>query len=248
MIERQDRQRATVLRMHRGKANALDLELLDGLATELATLRNEKRAVVLTGSGGMFSAGVDLRRLLAEGLGYAARMLAGLSELLGRLIDHPLPVVAAVNGHAIAGGLVLAAACDLRLLAAGPAKLGLTELAVGVPFPPLALEVVRSAFGTQRARELAYGGRLYSDAEAHALGLVDELVEADRLLERALAMAGRLAGSGAPAFELSKRQLAATVRGRVEALGLGHEEAVSRQWASEETVAAVRRFVDENLR
>ena len=106
---------------------------------------DQARAVVITGSGSVFSAGVDLQRIVAGGPSYVREFLPALSDSFMAIFDHPGPVVAAVNGHAIAGGCVIAAACDVRLMAHG--KIGLAELSVSVPFPPVAMEIMRYAVG-----------------------------------------------------------------------------------------------------
>ena len=139
----------TVLRLEHGRVNAMDVELLDALT---AAVTATDRALLITGTGTAFSAGVDLRRILDGGPTYVTDFLVALSRMFRAVFDHPRPTVAAVNGHAIAGGCVLALACDVRLMSAG--RIGLVELAVGVPFPVAALEIVRHALGP-RARPTA---------------------------------------------------------------------------------------------
>ena len=143
MIERETRGEVAVLRLAHGKVNAIDVELLEELEEELtAAERSPARALVLTGRGTSFSAGVDLFRVVEEGRFYLELFLPVLSRALGRLFTFPRPVVAAANGHAIAGGAILAFACDHRIVADGPARIGVPELQVGVPFPCLPLEIV----------------------------------------------------------------------------------------------------------
>ena len=126
MIERSSLGPARVLRMAHGKASALDLEFLQALTAELdAAARDEVRAVVLTGTGSIFSAGVDLIRLRDGGSDYLAHFLPAMHTCFERLFFLPMPTVAAVNGHAIAGGGVLTLACDHRLMARGSARIGL---------------------------------------------------------------------------------------------------------------------------
>src|SRR4051812_6094777 len=107
-------------------------------------------AIVLTGAGRAFSAGVDLRRIVEGGVPYAEEFLPALSDAFLAVFDCPRPVVAAINGHALAGGCVIAAAADLRLMSGG--TIGLTELLVGVQFPTVPLEIARHAFGPRAAR------------------------------------------------------------------------------------------------
>ena len=122
--------------------------------------------MIITGTGTIFSAGVDLRRLLDGGSAYLADFLPALDRMLRRLLFLPKPVVAAVNGHAIAGGCVLACACDRRLAARGPGRVGVTELLVGVPFPAVALETMRLVVPPHRLAEVVYTGRTWPVEDA----------------------------------------------------------------------------------
>jgi enoyl-CoA hydratase len=133
MLDLEERGDVAVMRLRHGKVNALDLELLLAISGAIRAV-DHGRAVVITGSGSTFSAGVDLRRIVAGGPSYVREFLPALSDSFMAIFDHPGPVVAAVNGHAIAGGCVIAAACDVRLMSQG--TIGLAELSVGVPFPP----------------------------------------------------------------------------------------------------------------
>ncbi|MGH3343856.1 MAG: enoyl-CoA hydratase/isomerase family protein [Carbonactinosporaceae bacterium] len=118
------------------------------------------------------------------------------------------PVIAAVNGHAIAGGCILAAACDRRLIVGGRARVGVPELNVGVPFPVSALEILRFAVGSPQAGRLVLGGATHSAQDAADIGLVDELVDDGDLLERAVASAADVAMRvPADTFQVTKRQL-----------------------------------------
>ena len=144
MVELETREDIALLRLAHGKVSAFDLELLERIAEELDNIEaSSSRAVVITGSGGTFSAGVDLFRVLDGGESYLRQFLPALTRVLIRLYTFPRPVVAAINGHAIAGGCVLACACDYRLMAIGRGTIGVPELVVGVPFPLIALEILR---------------------------------------------------------------------------------------------------------
>ena len=116
MIEVETVDNVAIVRMQHGKANALDIEFCEALAARFHTLRNDsERAVVLTGAGKMFSAGVDLKRLSAGGADYVRRFLPALHKLYEEVFFHPKPVVAAINGYAVAGGAVLACCADRRI-------------------------------------------------------------------------------------------------------------------------------------
>ena len=223
-----DRDDVAVLRIEHGRVGALDLELLDAL-TEAVTTTD--RALVITGSGSSFSAGVDLRRILDGGRPYTEEFLAALSRTFRAVFDHPRPTVAAVNGHAIAGGCVLALACDLRLMSGG--RIGLTELTVGVPFPTTALEIVRHALGS-RADQVVLGAQTWDRERALALGMVDELAEPDQLLPRAVTLAAELAARSPESYRLAKVQLHRPADTAIEATA-GGDAAVLAGWTSDDT-------------
>jgi len=196
-----------VVRIDRPPANALDLELLEEGHAVLAELRaDEPGAVVLTGRDGFFSAGVDLK--LAPTLGAEAQrgMVAGINRLFAGWYEFPRPVVCAVNGHAIAGGLILALCGDHRV-GARAGRYGLTELAVGVPYPVVALAVVRAELTAPAARRLALGAQLVGPEEAFELGIFDEVVEPDAVLARALEVAEAMARLPAEAYAAAKAGL-----------------------------------------
>jgi enoyl-CoA hydratase len=228
MLVTEDRDGVAVLRIEHGRVGALDVELLDAL-TEAVTASD--RALVLTGSGSSFSAGVDLRRILDGGRSYTEALLAALSRTFRAVFDHPRPTVAAINGHAIAGGCVLALACDLRLMAGG--RIGLAELAVGVPFPTSAVEIVRHALGS-RSGQVLLGAESADRERALALGLVDELAEPGELPSRAIALAAELAARSPESYRLAKVQLHRAANEAIEATADG-DIAVLAGWTSDDT-------------
>jgi enoyl-CoA hydratase len=228
MLITEDRDDVIVLRIEHGRVGALDVELLTAL-TEAVTASD--RALVITGNGSSFSAGVDLRMILDGGRSYTEELLTGLSRTFRAVFDHPRPTVAALNGHAIAGGCVLALACDLRLMAGG--RIGLAELAVGVPFPTSALEIVRHALGS-RAGQVLLGAETADRERALALGMVDELTEPGELLSRAVALAAELAARSPESYRLAKVQLHRAANAAIEANAAG-DTAVLAGWTSEDT-------------
>lgn len=249
MIVREDRDGVAVLRLEHGKVNAIDLELLTEVGERMEELAADPPlGLVLTGTGSNFSAGLDLVRFLSEDDDYLRQLLPALHGALLGLFTLPRPVIAAVNGHAIAGGFVLACACDYRVVANGPAKLGVTELPVGVPFPTGPLEMVRTAVGTRTARELIYSGRLFSTDEGVELGFANELVEPDRVVERAVELAATWGASPAPAFALTKRQLQQPTLERLRRHAPEFDPEVERVWGDPDIQAAIRAFIEKTLR
>jgi enoyl-CoA hydratase len=242
VIESTTKDGVAVLAIRHGRANALDTELCQALCGALDDAAAAgAEAVVLTGTGTMFSAGVDLKRVTAEGEGYVAAFLPELRRVFTRLAAFELPVVAAVNGHAIAGGFVLAAAADWAVMAEGPGQVGVTELLVGVPFPAVALELLRLRAGDQQARPLALSGATFGAGEALNRGLVDEVVPAAELAGRSLAEAQRLAALGS-AFRLTKRQLRQGFLARVHDLAILDPE-VDAIWTAPATLERIRRYM-----
>jgi enoyl-CoA hydratase len=235
-----------VVRLSHGKVSALDAELCAAIAGYFRALASDPSvdAVVLTGSGSCFSAGVDLRRALKDGPEATLAMVQALDEALEAVFDLPKPCVAALNGHAIAGGYILAAACDRRVMANGGGRVAAPELAVGVPFPWIALEILRAAVPSSALRELVLDARTFSATDAHARGLVDALVEPEGLAARAVEIAGRLSGPSKPAFALAKAQLRRFSRND-EVRRRAHDEAARALWASPATRAAVEAYLEK---
>jgi enoyl-CoA hydratase len=196
-----------VLTLARPPVNALDAELCTAVADGLRGPRvHGVRAVVVTGAGRAFSAGVDLRSVVDGGAEYPRRLLPALTDMFRAAFTLPVPLVAAVNGHAIAGGCVLAACADVVLMSAG--RIGLPEVRVGVPFPRSAVEVMRHAVGDRGAGRLILGGETMPADDAVAVGLVERVVAADDLQAAALAAAAELADRmPADTFAHTKAQL-----------------------------------------
>lgn len=249
VIDVTQRGKVAVLHIAHGKANALDTELCRGIAAQMERFRSSASgAVVLTGEGKVFSAGVDLLRLLDEGVEYLSTFLPALTTMFETVFFHPQPVVAAVNGHAIAGGCVIACAADHRLMAREGGRIGVPELLVGVAFPTIALEIMRVACHPQHFEGLIYGGATFSPEDGAARGLVDEIVEPADLLERAVAAAEKLLSIPADVFTVTKDQIRQPVRERLERTRAGFEPTVHAIWTSPATREAIRRYVSRTFK
>jgi enoyl-CoA hydratase len=244
LIEREDVDGVAVVRLAHGKVNVLDLELLAAITSTFRELdADAHRAVVLTGAGRAFSAGVDLWRIADGGADYVAAFLPALSTAFEAVFRAGKPVVAAVNGPAIAGGCIFAACCDHRVIADVGASIGVTELLVGVPFPTSALEILAYAAGPPAARAAILGGAAYEPVEALTRGLVDEVVPAPALLGHAIAVARRLAAVPPDTHRLTKQQLHRATDERIARLKAEDDPRVRELWTARVADGSIRAYM-----
>lgn len=199
-----------VITMDDGKANALSHAMMTELGAALDRAEAEAKAVVLTGREGKFCAGFDLS-VMMQGPDAAMKMLAEGGELLLRLYLFGMPVVVACNGHALAGGVLLAATGDTRIGVRGAYKIGLNEVANGMPVPVLAYEFARDRLLPSELVAATMQARIYDPDTAVAAGWLDRAVSADELQAAAMAEASALAKLSTTAYRLSKRGM----RGKV---------------------------------
>ena len=238
-----------VLTLRHGKANALDIEFCEALAARFSELRrSDAKAVVVTGQGRIFSAGVDLKRLSEGGADYVRKFLPVLHKLYDAVFHHPKPVVAAINGHAIAGGCVLACCADRRIMARESGRVGVTELLVGVPFPALAFEIVRFAVPSRHLAEFTLSGATYTSDVALQRGWIDEVAEPADLIADAVAVAQELALLSPAAFAQTKAQIRQPVSERLQRSGEATDKAVSDIWAAPDTLRYIRDYVERTLK
>ena len=250
MIELSDRGGIAIVKMNHGKANALDIEFCQAIAAQFEALRgSDTKAVVLTGQGEMFSAGVNLVRLSEGGAAYVRRFLPVLHRLYDTVFFFPKPVVAAVNGHAIAGGCVLECCADKRIATAGGGRIGVTELLVGVPFPPLAFEIMRFASPPRYLADGLFSGVTFTPDVALTRGLVDELAEGPAaLLDRAMTAAETLAALSPAAFAQTKQQVRQPVVDAMERYGRHIAAAVEEIWTAARTLDYIRSYVSRTFK
>jgi enoyl-CoA hydratase len=249
MIDISERDGVAIVTLAHGKANALDTEFCAALTTAFVKLKTAKtRAVVLTGEGRIFSAGVNLIRARDGGARYLRKFLPALNKMFDTVFNFPKPVVAAINGHAIAGGCVLACCADRRLMARDAGRLGITELLVGLPFPALAFEVMRFVAMPPDLPSLLYTGETFLPPDAMDRGLVDEIVEPAALLDRSVDAAQRLAALSPQAFAVTKRQLRLEITDRMKKQGRRVDTEVTKTWASAKATETIRDYVAKTLK
>lgn len=232
------------LNLDRPPANALSSELIAALKGGLAEATTSgARAVVVSGQPGMFSAGLDVPALLhldREGIRTA---WSDFFDLLETITRSPVPVVAALTGHAPAGGAVIALFCDYRVMAEGSFKVGLNEVEVGVVLPPVLFEALSRQVGARHAERLGVAAMLIGGEEALRIGLVDELVSVEEVVPRALARCERMLAmpsqTMAATRQVARQDLAALFDRMTEAT----LESVVDNWFTDETQAALRALV-----
>jgi enoyl-CoA hydratase len=206
-----------VLTADRPPANAMDLALLDEIAAAVQPLASDPpRALVLAGRPGFFSAGVDLKLAPTYGREDRHRMVAAINAMALGVYELSCPVVGAITGHAVAGGLVLALCTDLRV-ASNAGRYGLTEVKVGVPYPQAAIGVVRAELAPHAVRRLAMGSELLGAGECLELGVFDELAAPNDVLPRALELAANLVAFPPEVYARTKHELRAATAARLRA-------------------------------
>lgn len=237
-IERIDN--IAVLRMDRPPANAIDLALAKEFETVLAAFGDagDVRALIITGTGNCFSAGLDLKVVPSYDRNQQRAMIMQVNRVFGTLYGLGMPTIAAVNGHAIAGGMVLMLACDYRIGAEGNFKVGLAEVRVGVPYPTAAITIVRSELSKHVGRMMVLTGRNSTPREALTQGIFDELQPPDELWPRAMAVAREMADLPRTGYARIKRQLRASALSRIDDAIRNQKEPMLESWLSDETGAA----------
>ena len=205
-----------VARLQVGKANAMNPAFLEA-ANAALDRAGGAGAVVLTGYDRFFCAGLDLVTLYEFGRDQLLTFMGQFDRLVLRLFTWPRPVVAAVNGRAIAGGCILALACDVRIMARGAWKAGLNEIELGLPLPTSAVEVARASILPGHLETMLYGGQLYGPEELEAKGVVDSLANLESVMIEALVVARHLAAKPALAFTEIKESLRRPFADRIEA-------------------------------
>lgn len=227
-----------LLRLSLGRGNAINHAFIDALGEALdGALAGGARAVVITGEGKVFCGGLDLGELFALDREAMGRFADAFDGLFRRVLAFPRPVIAAVNGHALAGGAILAMAADLRVAQRGGYAIGLNEVALGLPFPAGAYEIARRSTPDTAAAAVFLEARRFSPDEARAAGLVDAVVE--DAVAAALDQARRFAANDPDAVAAVKADLVAPVIARIEATTAAKRERFLDRWFAAETRARI---------
>jgi enoyl-CoA hydratase/carnithine racemase len=232
------------IRLARPPVNALTPELLAALRTAVQSAPAEgARGIILTGGSKVFSGGMDVPHLM--GLDRAG-LVAGWASLFAaaRAIAHcPVPVVAALGGHSPAGGCVLALCCDYRIMARGPFRIGLNEVQVGLVAPDAIQHLMRRVVGPYRAERLLVSGALVESEAAQAIGLVDELTDAEHVVVRAQHWLEELLALPSAAMLATRRIARADLAAALEGFADAQLEGFIDDWYAPDTQAALQALV-----
>jgi enoyl-CoA hydratase len=205
-----------VVRFDDGKVNVLSYAALDALDTALDQATAEAGAVALIGGKRAFSAGFDLS-VMQAGLDKAMGLVSRGGEVIIRLFQHPQPVVAAATGHALAAGVLLLSACDVRIGADTTAKIGLNETAIGMSLPLFAMELARFRLTPRAMTQGTLLAETYGPRDAVEVGWLDQVLPAGQVEQAAIDEARRLGQLSAAAYAQSKALLHQPVLERIRA-------------------------------
>jgi len=234
MIVTTDHGAVRELRLNRPPANALSPELIVALKQAVDSApKAGARAIVLSGAPGRFSGGLDVPLLLTLDRAGIANLWRDFYALLQSLAYSTVPIAAAITGHAPAGGTVLALFCDCRIMAQGDWKIGLNEVQVGIPLPPLILAALRRQVGPRHAEHLGTGGSIISSEEALRVGLVDELVPTENVVDRAVAWCNELLTLPPQAMSSTRQKARADLVALFDQIGPEVHMVVDIWWSKE---------------
>jgi len=234
-----------IVRLARPPANAIEMDLaIDFDAAFEAALSAGPGAIVVTGTDRFFSGGLDLNVVPSYSRTQQQAFLRAINRMFAKLYACPIPVVGAINGHAVAGGFVLALATDYRVGPDTDASFGLTEARVGIPFPAAPMAVVQAELAAPDLRYVTLHARNFGPAEARSRGVLDELQPRADVLTRALEVARDLASMPADGYGRIKRQVRAATIDRIEQLIADDADPMLHGWldpGSPEAAAAILR-------
>ncbi|CAM3509092.1 enoyl-CoA hydratase/isomerase family protein [Nocardioides zeicaulis] len=243
--------RVAVVTMNTNPVNAQNRQFFADLHDAFDSLESDypDAPVVLTSTGKRFSAGLDLDehfRLFAGHRDHVESWFADYRATNMRLFTYPRPTVAAVNGHAFAGGLITAAVCDHRIAADDPdARFGINEVPIGIPMPAVYLRMLQYAWGEPVAARLSLHGDVFTAAQVNGLGVVHSLAPADELLERAIAVAELTPADCIEAYAYSKKALQAPALRDIAVLSDVLDQQLPDGMTSTESRHAHRRYWEQ---
>ena len=226
-----------VMRINRPPVNAINLEVVREAEDALAFLANDDSvsAVIITGTGSSFTAGLDLKAVPRYAPPEQRALIESINRVITAVYSFPRPTVAAINGHAIAGGFIIAVSCDYRVCADGPFLFGVSEVRAGITFPVSTIEVLKAELRPDAARTMILTGALAGPADMLGAGTFDEVVPPDQITARAMEVATELAALPRQGYDDIKHQIRGDTIDRIERVMAAGDPLLS-SWITDESV------------
>lgn len=230
------------LTLNRGKVNAINEDCADELKTtfEDIALNDRVKAIILTGNGNFFSFGLDIPEFLNYSKPEFKRFVSKFADLYTYIFTFPKPVIAALNGHTIAGGFMLATACDYRVMIEGKSRMSLNEITFGSSLFPGSAEMLRYCVGDRKAEIISVTGDMYSAEQAKEIGLVDLISREDCLTQDCIKVANDFVSRFGPAYQSIKKLLRSDTASIMREKDQKYQEEMINIWYSEDTWARLK--------
>jgi enoyl-CoA hydratase/carnithine racemase len=238
MISVEKRGKIALVWLDRSVTNAINMNCVKALSAIIERLESDPEVagiVLSSSSANFFSIGFDIPELFDLSREEFGAFYGAVNQMCLDLYALPKPTVAAITGHAIAGGCILALCCDYRFIANGRKLIGLNEVKLGVPVPYPADRMLRELAGMRPAREIMEAGEFYEPEQALALGLVDRVLPLERVVEEAVEMAAELGSLPGMAYGMIKGNRVETILEEVVRRGAEKERVFIERWYSEDT-------------
>ena len=238
--------KVAVLRLNSGITNALNTEFLKQISKTLQKLKHDPSvsSIVFAGANEkFFSIGFDVPQLYELSRDEFKFFYQTFNRLCLDLYALPKPTIAAIAGHAIAGGCILAICCDYRFIAEGRKLMGLNEIRLGVPVPYLADCILRQVVGTRNAREISDTGELYQPEELLQMGMVDRVLPLEQVLPESIEKAGLLGALPRKAFGMNKRNRVEVVEAQLITRLAEREQFFIECWYSDDARERLREAI-----
>lgn len=227
-----------VLGLNNGVTNALNLDFLNAISKNLHEFRDDAsiNGIVITSSNEkFFSIGFDIPQLFESTTEQVIEFYKTFNRLCLDIYTFPKPVIAAIIGHAIAGGCILAICCDYRSIAEGKKLMGLNEIKLGLPVPYPADCILTQLVGPQTAREMVYTGEFYPPEELIQLGLVDQVLPLKEVLLKSIEKAKSLGALPHEAFSIIKRNRVELIEAQIQSKLAEKEQFFIERWNADDT-------------
>ncbi len=226
-----------LIELARGKVNAISEAFTEELHLRLEEIEKDSgvRTVILTGSGKFFSFGLDIPEFLNYPKESFQKFVGKFADLYTYLFNYPKPVIAALNGHTVAGGFMLATACDYRIMVSGSSRISLNEITFGSSLFPGSAVMLAYCVGNRNAEKIALSGKMYSAEEALTIGLVDQVTDEDKLAIKAQETAQDFVKLEGPAFRSIKNLMRGPVAEEMRRQDKLYRDEMIDIWYSEDT-------------